>query len=276
MAFTDITIIITTFKSDKAIEDCLKSIDTNCKVIIIENSGNKNFKEDIEKRYKNIECIVSEENLGYGKANNYGLKKVKTKYALVLNPDTILETNALNNFLIAAEKKPNFSLIGPDQNHEEKKNENSLIEVKNLKGFAIFFNLEQFTQKHFFDEEYFLYYEEIDLCRRVINDKGKIFLDKNIKIKHEGAKSVDPAFSFEVEKNRNWHWMWSTFYYHKKFNNFYLAFLKVFPKLISSLFKTVFYYLTFNNEKKSIYQCRLNGLINSICGKKSWYRPSLD
>ena len=48
MAFTDITIIITTFKSDKAIEDCLKSIDTNCKVIIIENSGNKSFKEDID------------------------------------------------------------------------------------------------------------------------------------------------------------------------------------------------------------------------------------
>ncbi len=276
MAFTDITIIITTFKSDKAIEDCLKSIDTNCKVIIIENSGNKSFKEDIEKRYKNIECIVSEENLGYGKANNFGLKKVKTKYALVLNPDTVLETNALNNFLIAAKKKPNFFLIGPDQNHEQKENENSIIEVKNLKGFAIFFNLEKFTQNIFFDEEYFLYYEEIDLCRRVFNDKGKIFLDKNIKIKHEGASSVDPAFSFEVEKNRNWHWMWSTFYYHKKFSNFYLAFLKVFPKLTSSLFKTVFYYLTFNNKKKSIYQCRLNGLINSICGKKSWYRPSLD
>jgi len=238
MAYTDITIIITSFKSDKVIEDCLKSINTNCKVIIIENSGNNNFKNEIEKRYQNVECIVSEENLGYGKANNFALKKVKTKYALVLNPDTVLEANALKNFLITAEKKPNFSLIGPDQNNEEKKYESSIIEVKNLKGFAIFFNLEKFPANIFFDEEYFLYYEEIDLCRRVINDKGKIFLDKNIKIRHEGAKSVDPSFNFEVEKNRNWHWMWSTFYYHKKFSNFYLAFLKVFPKLTSSLFKT--------------------------------------
>ena len=114
------------------------------------------------------------------------------------------------------------------------------------------------------------------MCRRLKNNNKKIYLDPKIKISHLGGSSHNQSINFEMELSRNWHWMWSTFYYHKKFSNFYLAFLKVFPKLTSSLFKTVFYYLILNNEKKSIYQCRLNGLINSICGKKSWYRPSLD
>ena len=43
---------------------------------------------------------------------------------------------------------------------------NKLVEVNNIKGFAIFFNLQMFKNE-FFDENYFLYFEEIDLCKRV-------------------------------------------------------------------------------------------------------------
>ena len=43
-----------------------------------------------------------------------------------------------------------------------------------------------------------------------------------------------------------------------------------------SLIKIVFYQIIFNKEKRNIFICRLNGIINSILGKKSWYRPSLD
>ena len=101
------------------------------------------------------------------------------------------------------------------------KNKN-LIEVENLKGFAIFFNLSKFKKK-FFDENFFLFFEEIDLCKRVKKNNGKIYLNKNIVIRHEGASSVDKLNTFELEKNRNWHWMWSTFYYHKKYKGFFLA-----------------------------------------------------
>ena len=103
-----------------------------------------------------------------------------------------------------------------------------------------------------------------------------IYLVQNIIIKHEGASSVLKKDSFELEKNRNWHWMWSTFYFHKKYKGFFLAFLIVFPKLISALLKSVFYLLIFNKMKRDIYFCRLSGLINSILGKNSWYRPTLD
>ena len=95
----DLTIIITTFKSDLKIENCLNSINPQIKVLIIENSKSESFKIDVEKKFNNVECILPEENLGYSKANNLGLSKVKTKYALILNPDTVLDSEALNNFL---------------------------------------------------------------------------------------------------------------------------------------------------------------------------------
>ena len=54
----------------------------------------------IESQFNNVNCILSGANLGYGTANNLGLKNVKTKYALILNPDATLEKSTLENFLI--------------------------------------------------------------------------------------------------------------------------------------------------------------------------------
>ncbi len=108
------------------------------------------------------------------------------------------------------------------------------------------------------------------------NNKGKIFLDPKIIIKHSGASSVDKISNIELEKNRNWHWMWSTFYFHKKYKGFIIALIIIFPKFLSSLFKTIFFQLILNKEKKDIYLNRLSGITNSILGKKSWRRPTID
>ncbi len=275
MESKDLTIIIVTFKSEKKIANCLKSIPPQIKVIIIENSNNINFKKNIENQFSNTECILMGENKGYAAANNAGLKLVKTRYALVLNPDTILDKNAVENFLISAKKNDEFWLMGPANDQKKKINfdNNGLAEVENLKGFAIFFNISKFKEK-FFDEKYFLYFEEIDLCKSVKKENGKIFLDKSIKIIHQGAGSVDDIGEEELEKNRNWHWMWSTFYYHKKYKGFILALILVFPKLLSATIKVLIFFLIFNKKKRNIYFCRLSGLFNSILGNKSWYRPS--
>ena len=271
-----LTIVIVTFKSDEKVINCLNSISDEIPVIIVENSNNKIFKSKIESSYRNVECIISGKNNGYSIANNIGLKRVKTKYALVLNPDTILSKDAIKNFLITAEENKEFWLIGPANDQIGVSYfKNNLAEVKNLKGFAIFFNMSKFGNK-FFDENFFLYFEEIDLCNQVIRKNGKIYLDQSITINHQGAGSVKDINIIELEKNRNWHWMWSTFYYHKKYKGFFLALLIMIPKLLSALIKIIFYLITFNKNKKDIYSCRLSGIFNSIIGNKSWYRPSLD
>jgi len=272
-----LTIVIVSFKSEAKIINCLNSISDPVNIIVVENSNNYNFKKNLEEKFTNLKCILTGSNLGYAVANNIGLNQVKTKYALILNPDTLLNDHAIKNFLNRAEKQKDFWLMGPgnDQMVELEFNNNSLIEVNNLKGFAIFLNLAKFNNT-FFDENFFLYFEEIDLCKRVKDTNGKIYLDRNIKIIHQGASSVQDDKKFELEKNRNWHWMWSTFYYNKKHKGFFLALINILPKFFSASIKTLIYSLLFNKNKRDIYYCRLSGIVNSIIGNKSWYRPSLD
>ena len=277
MLFNQLTIIIVTFKSEKKIHTCLDTIPPQVDVIIVENSNDQKFKEKIEKGYTNVKCVLTGSNKGYATANNIGLRQVKTKFALVLNPDTKLKGDTIKNFFDCTKEIPDFWLIGPgnDQSKNILFDKNSNQEVQNLKGFAIFFNMEKFKEK-FFDENFFLYFEEIDLCKSVKKQDGRIFLSKKIVINHDNASSVNKDKIFELEKNRNWHWMWSSFYFHKKHKGFIFALLIIFPKLFSSVFKTIFYFFTFNKTKRDIYFCRLSGILNSIIGKKSWYRPKLD
>ena len=78
----DITAVITSFKSETKILNCIKSLGKDFKIIIIENSYDKKLKNKLEKEYPNIKCVLSDKNLGYAKGNNLGLEMVKTKYDL--------------------------------------------------------------------------------------------------------------------------------------------------------------------------------------------------
>ena len=279
-SFKDITVIINTFNSEDQIYLCLNSINRNVNVIIIENSANYNFKRKVESKYSNVNCILANKNLGYGKGNNLGLSKVKTRFALILNPDAQLKNNSIENFLMTAENLKDFAIIGPGVQEakdifKKKFNQKYIIETDNVKGFAMFLNLQQFKEIGFFDENFFIYFEEIDLCRRLRSKNKKIYLDYKILIDHIGGSSHNQEINNEMELSRNWHWMWSSFYYHKKHQGFIYAFFKMFLKLISSIFRIIYYSLNYNRTKKKIYYQRLSGLINSILGKSSWYRPKV-
>ena len=281
MSIKDITIVITSFKSDEIIRNCLNSIGRQYQVLLVENSNNSELKKSIEREFTNVECILTGENFGYGKANNIGLKKVKTKYALILNPDATLHASALENFFKEIKQIPEFAIIGPliqekkDKNKKIDSYSSSPILVKNVKGFAMFLNMSQFQDIGFFDENFFFYFEEIDLCRRLVNSHKKIYLVPSIKIDHTGGQSHTEAINIPMELSRNWHWMWSTFNYHKKYKGFVISFLIVFPKLCSAVFKIILYLLLMNREKKEIYYHRYSGLVNAIMGKSSWYRPKV-
>jgi len=291
MSIKDITIVITSFKSEKKIRKCLRSILSGCNVINVENSDDQIYKKDIENEFKNVRCILTGKNLGYGKANNIGLKEVKTKYALILNPDTELFPKTLEKFLEVALKHPDFAIIAPSVADDKKDYEKFVSAakspqfdhpisldtrvVKTVKGYAMFLNLSQFDDIGFFDENIFFFLEEIDLCMRLLKKNKKIFYSANIPIYHEGGRSHDSSINLEMEFSRNWHWMWSTFYYNKKYKGFLISFLIVLPKLSSAIIKVFIYSLILNKIKKKIYYQRLSGLINAIIGKNSWYRPKV-
>ena len=111
MNYNQITVGIVTFKSENTIFNCLKSIKKIKNIIIFDNSNDKNLKYKIERKYPKIKIYLSKKNLGYGVANNEIIKKSKTPFVFILNPDVILHRNCEENLLKGVIKvKKNFAI----------------------------------------------------------------------------------------------------------------------------------------------------------------------
>lgn len=282
MNYNDVTIGIVTFKSEKVIFNCLKSIKNIKKIIIFDNSNDIELKHKILKKYPKIQFIVSKKNLGYGGGNNQILKKSKTKYFFLLSPDTILKKKCEQELMKQINKIKDFSLIAPfakEKNfgffQENKKNKNkNVLEVDYVKGFAMLFNTKKIKKFKMFDENIFLYLEEIDLCKRLRKKNHKIYVCKNAQIVHIGAKSSN--LGFEYEKCRNWHWQWSKVYFDKKHFGTFYAVNKYLFQIIKDIFKLIIFSMMLNRKKVFISYLRLSGVFNSLLGNSSWYRPKIN
>ena len=279
----NLTIVIVTLKSQKVIDDCIESLDKNIPIIVVENSNDEDFKNKIEKKYSNVKCILSNKNLGMGAGNNIGIKSSNTDFVYIINPDTVLEKDAINQIFLASNQIKDFSILSPIcsdinfPNYKKAQLENTSkpFKVESIDGFSMLFNKEKFKDNIYFDENFFMYLENDDICKRVIDKGGSLYIIPKAKIKHGGAKAVDSKFIEEVELSRNWHWVWSKFYFNKKHSSYLKAFNVCLLSYISSIFKLFFYFLTRNDFKKKIYFNRASGFYNAFFGKPSWYRPSL-
>jgi N-acetylglucosaminyl-diphospho-decaprenol L-rhamnosyltransferase len=285
----NLSIIIVTYKSDMVIHNCIKSIEKDIKIIVVENSDNSQFKEELESAYVNVSCVLTSKNLGMGAGNNIGIKKVKTDFVLILNPDVILEASTINELILASKKITNFAILAPistDINHpnyillKNKKiwnEDESLFKVKSVDGFAMLLNkkrLDKVMTNNYFDENFFMYLENDDLCKRIRKINEDIYIILNSRIKHLGGKAVNEKYKDEIVLSRNWHWIWSKFYFNKKHFGYTKAFLDGLPKYISSLIKYFYFLLVKNKVKKKIYLNRASGFFNAAKNKPSWYRPN--
>jgi len=273
-----ITFVIVSYRSIDIIENCIRSINSNIKIIIIENSNDAKLKDYLEKKYSNVELFVANSNLGYGKANNFGITKVKTQYAFILNPDAYLDQNTLQelskveNFL-----KEDFFIMAPNLNEYNNNlidsSNKDFIQVDSVKGFAMLLNLKKINFNEIFDEKIFLFLEEIDLCKRIKNIGGKIYLAKKSVVYHLGKKSSEDNFS--VELCRNWHWMWALYYYNKKHFGKLTAFKTTVNRLLLSLIKITLSVIFMRKRSFLLYKYRIYGLLNAYLGKSSWLRPEM-
>ena len=96
MHYKDITAIITSFKSENKILNCLNSLGKDIKIIVIENSNDKNLKRKLEKEFPNLKCILSDKNLGYAKGFNLALKHTNNDFILTLTPDVIIDNKLIS------------------------------------------------------------------------------------------------------------------------------------------------------------------------------------
>ena len=149
----------------------------------------------------------------------------------------------------------------------------NLFNVDWVVGCSMLINLSKFKNKSIFDENFFLFFEEFDLCKYLKKNGEKVYSSSKLIVNHFGFQSsTDSTNEIDLIKLRNWHYMWSYFYYHKK-NDGYIKAIKVsFGKLIRSLFKLILFTIIFNKKKRTNYFYRFLGLLNSMMGKKSLFR----
>jgi N-acetylglucosaminyl-diphospho-decaprenol L-rhamnosyltransferase len=287
----NLSVIIVSFKSDHVIHRCISSIDKKIEIIVIDNSNNIKFKKNIEEKYENVRCILSTKNVGMGAGNNAGIKNIDKDFAFILNPDVILEKNSIDEIVNGSKMIDSFGVVAPicdnaqypnykfDKNKNHKFDPINPFKVKSVDGYSMLLNLKRLrllNNFNFFDENFFLYLENDDFCKRLRSNGENIYVIPKSKICHLGGEAVDLKYEYEVELSRNWHWMWSKFYFNKKHYGYLNATLKILNNLISAKIKFFYYLITFNSYKRKIYQMRLYGLINSMIGNKSFYRPKVD
>ena len=237
-----ITIVIVLYNSSNLIFDCLNSLG-KFSIIIVDNGKNLHLLEKLKIK-KNITIISKNKNLGYGKAINFAFKFIKSQYFLILNPDITIDESSIFKLLETASRNENCAIaaplnipdedsfgILPEKRNLYEKNKssnyifNNLKEVKpegeicvdTSKGCALLINSTYFKEVNFFSDKYFLFWEEIDLCRKFLKKKLSIIVNP-LSIAHhkQGSSSkfnlknffkrcyyneISPLYYFDIKKN---------------------------------------------------------------------------
>jgi len=275
----ELTIILVSFFSKNQIKKILNKINPNNKIVIVENSLSNQFKNYVESNYKNVKVFIPKKNLGNGGGINFAIKKIKTRFALYLDIDVTITQKIIKKLYQVGKQKKNWSIISPNLKGIKYKKEffikeNSCphtSEMNFVEGCSLLFNVPIIKKIGLFDEKIFLYYEENDLFFRCLKKKKKILMLNNVYVKHTNNNGSDKKYNEYIDDIRNWHLMWSKFYYYKKNFSFLRGILETYKSFISSLIKTIYYYLINKKEFKKYYN-RFSGLLNSYIGLQSWKR----
>ena len=222
----ELSIVIVNYKTwDKlafCLDSILKQIEIKIQVIVVDNNSNDNKFLVFQQKYKWVTWIENSKNYGFAKACNIGIENAKSKWYLFLNPDTILEPKSIHSLINYCNEKTEHRIIGIKQLNENKKNSNSyglflnfwslsglirpLIRLKKgsyksinskeianpdwISGSFIMIRKKDFELINGWDESYWMYYEDMDLCKRAKKINLKVSLLNNWSCIHfHGASS---------------------------------------------------------------------------------------
>ena len=281
--FSDLTLILVSFKSDEQIIRLISKFDKRIKIIIVENSLNKDFKNIIEKKYQNIKVFIPKVNKGWGSAINYAIKKAKSKYIMTLDCDVVITSENISNLLAKGKKLKSFGVLMPKiyrQKYEDliigydKKYKLSILSFNT--GCVMLFKRETFLKVGSFDENYFLYFEESDFFIRCIKNNKKIYLYDKFSVKHGGSRSINLKHKNEYFIFRSWHYCWSKFYYYKKHKNYFIALSKTFPNFKKSIFGMIKNLIVGDIFKFKLHNAEFRGLTKSYLFMKSNFRMDIN
>lgn len=225
-------------------------------IILIDNNPSDGLM-DVLKPYDGLIYLPQERNIGFGGGMNKGIEKAKGRYVLVFNPDIIVQPGSLEAMVEYMDTHPDVGICGPklmnpdgtlqyscyrqpqllmpvyrrtpvgklpfakkkvadylmtEVNHEEEMHVDSLI------GAALFARAELLEELKGFDERFFLYYEDNDLCRRTwLLGKRVVYYPKSVMIHYHRRATADGGFLRQIRNKMTWIQIHSAIKYFLKY-----------------------------------------------------------
>jgi N-acetylglucosaminyl-diphospho-decaprenol L-rhamnosyltransferase len=229
----DLTVIVITYNSAHCIEDLAPALTKIPNVVFVDNASTDDTVNKIKRYLPEAHLLLNDKNKGFGAANNRALHQVSTPLALMLNPDTLPSHDFFENMLQAANEFPEAAMIGPQlvrRNDSEDINyrwpgshwvskgpgADGPCCVGFLCGAAILLNIKNILPVGFFDEEFFLYYEDEDLSQRAFKAQAPMVVVPRIRLKHLSRGSVKGHAPLKSEFLRGYHHAQSKILFEQK------------------------------------------------------------
>jgi GT2 family glycosyltransferase len=221
----ELSIIIVSWNCRHWLHDCLDSIQAQpqgfpFETIVVDNASEDGSQEMVRREFSRVRLIVNEANVGFAAASNRGAGSAAGRFLIFLNPDTLVQPGTLAGALDFMERHPEAGIMGcRTLNPDGSLQASAFAFPTPLRAFALvtglnrFFKLSHFTdhsalctpdyvqgsflmigKKRFddcgrFDDRFFLYAEEVDLCLRVRAAGFKTYYFPGVAIMHRGGGS---------------------------------------------------------------------------------------
>jgi len=276
-----ITVQIILYEEDyNLIEKCLSNF-VGLEIVIIDNKNDKNLKKQICENFKISKYICSNTNTGYSRGHNIASQYANTKYIFILNADCLINKTSILDLINFIEKDNKCGIVSPTTyddfgnltynggvfpENSEKINPIQIegnICVNTVLGSSILISKKLFKELDGFDENFFLYFSDDDLCRKVKQKKlstVQVFMSKAIhthgiiKVKNIYKKTFLREFHFTFDE---------LYYYYK--NKINLSILNKYRKKIYIyLLKSILNVFLFRMKKSIYYFARFLAIIKFL------------
>ena len=229
----DLSIIIVNYKTPSITVDCIESIykqnsTLNFEIIVVDNDSQDNSEAFVTEKFTEVIWINNQSNEGFGRANNLGIKKSKGEFILLLNSDTIIIDNAIQNALSRLKSDCDNTgiitcqLINKDGSLQKsfytknasfkeilsynlfydyffrssKKNDSN--DIMAIHGAFMMFEKEKIDKFGYFDQDFFMYAEEFEWCFRLLKNGLKLKIYNDVTIFHlEEGSSVNKEWNIK-------------------------------------------------------------------------------
>ena len=288
-----ITAILVTHHSAAVIGGSLEHLKAAGNVVVVDNASDDETLDIVRATVPQAKIVRNHIGVGYAGAANQGLNRVKTEFALTVNPDSVVEPAAVAALLDAADRNPDAAIICPQNinpdgslelTHDVAMFERQNIASQYLKRHnepapegelcAAFVsgavNLIRMSVIHKiggYDENILLYFEDNDLAMRLRVADHSLILAPQARIMHINAGSVRPSLHYQWEKF--WNYGWARLYIEKKYHGTTAMLGLAVRHVVRFLFKALAHTVSLNFAKALRDWARLSGTLGYIFGLKA-------